>query len=348
MAGFGPYHDGIFTQSNYGIVTKLGYWLLPDLGGYQHYMVAFQKDEDLPKAIDIIRPLRLAGLLQNAPSIRNCTLDLAVEGDRTKYSSSGKPLTEEELQAAVDSREIGRWTFYGAIYGPPPVREIFWQAIKGAFSQVEGQYHATTLQAAALSNIQPGAKFFLPQDVPKSTTSQPKVIHIREDTLAGIPSTHELNWTNFVPNGSTFFFSPISPVNGTDTTKQYNIALRRFKEYGFDYLGTFTIGMRELHHIVIVVFNREDAEEKKRAIEMMRVLVDDCAAEGYGEYRTHLALMDQIAGTYSWNGGSMMGLNETIKDALDPNGILAPGKSGVWGRKYREGKMKYGTGLYLP
>jgi 4-cresol dehydrogenase (hydroxylating) flavoprotein subunit len=44
----------------------------------------------------------------------------------------------------------------------------------------------------------------------------------------------------------------------------------------------------------------------------------------------------------------MMGLNETIKDALDPNGILAPGKSGVWGRKYREGKMKYGTGLYLP
>lgn len=22
--GFGPYHDGIFTQSNYGIVTKMG------------------------------------------------------------------------------------------------------------------------------------------------------------------------------------------------------------------------------------------------------------------------------------------------------------------------------------
>ena len=26
--GFGPYHDGIFTQSNFGIVTKMGLWLV--------------------------------------------------------------------------------------------------------------------------------------------------------------------------------------------------------------------------------------------------------------------------------------------------------------------------------
>ena len=27
--GVGPYLDGIFTQSNYGIVTKMGIWLMP-------------------------------------------------------------------------------------------------------------------------------------------------------------------------------------------------------------------------------------------------------------------------------------------------------------------------------
>ena len=31
-----------------------------------------------------------------------------------------------------------------------------------------------------------------------------------------------------------------------------------------------------------------------------------------------------------WNGGALRKLNETVKDALDPNGILAPGKSGIW------------------
>ena len=52
--------------------------------------------------------------------------------------------------------------------------------------------------------------------------------------------------------------------------------------------------MRELHNICIIVFNRNDEEEKARAIKMMRRLVDDCAKEGYSEYRMHLALMDQV------------------------------------------------------
>jgi 4-cresol dehydrogenase (hydroxylating) len=27
---FGPYLDGIFTQSNFGVVTKIGKWLMPE------------------------------------------------------------------------------------------------------------------------------------------------------------------------------------------------------------------------------------------------------------------------------------------------------------------------------
>lgn len=62
--------------------------------------------------------------------------------------------------------------------------------------------------------------------------------------------------------------------------------------------------------------------------------MDDFAARGYGEYRTHLALMDQIAATYNFNDNAQMRLNETIKNALDPKGILAPGKNGIWPQNY--------------
>lgn len=68
---------------------------------------------------------------------------------------------------------------------------------------------------------------------------------------------------------------------------------------------------------------------------MMREMIAECAAEGYGEYRTHLLFADQVASTYNYNNGALMRFNETIKDVLDPNGILAPGRNGIWPKKYR-------------
>jgi FAD/FMN-containing dehydrogenase len=89
-----------------------------------------------------------------------------------------------------------------------------------------------------------------------------------------------------------------------------------------------------MHHIVCLVFDRADPDSKRRAHQLIKTLIDDAAKEGWGEYRTHLALMDQIANTYNWNDNAQMKLNETIKNALDPKGVLAPGKNGIWPRSY--------------
>jgi hypothetical protein len=76
--GFGPYNDGIFTQSSLGIVVKMGIWLMVNPGGYQSYLITIPKDEDLHKAIEIIRPLRTSMVLQNVPTVRHVLLDAAV------------------------------------------------------------------------------------------------------------------------------------------------------------------------------------------------------------------------------------------------------------------------------
>lgn len=44
--------------------------------------------------------------------------------------------------------------------------------------------------------------------------------------------------------------------------------------------------------------------------------------------------MDQIARMYNFNDNANMTLNEEVKNALDPKGILATEKNGIWPATY--------------
>jgi len=52
--------------------------------------------------------------------------------------------------------------------------------------------------------------------------------------------------SSWLPNGAHLFFSPISKITGQDANEQYAITKRRILEAGLDFIGTFTIGMREM------------------------------------------------------------------------------------------------------
>lgn len=109
---------------------------MPDPGGYQAYMITFPRDEDLHQIIEIMRPLRIAMILQNVPSLRHILLDAAVANNKKHYYAGDGPIPDKELDRIAKDMKLGRWTFYGALYGPEPVRNVLWGAIKAAFSQV--------------------------------------------------------------------------------------------------------------------------------------------------------------------------------------------------------------------
>lgn len=172
----------------------MGIWLMTNPGGYQSYNITLPKDNDIAQAAEIIRPLRVGGIIQNVPTLRHVLLDAAVMGSKKDYfpdKPPSRPLTDDELDQLAAKHGLGRWNFYGAVYGPPPIAEAFLTAIKAAFSKI------------------PGSKFHLPEDMPKNEIAQ-----TRHNTLQGIPSVDELSWVDWLPNGAHVSFSPIAPVTG--------------------------------------------------------------------------------------------------------------------------------------
>jgi 4-cresol dehydrogenase (hydroxylating) len=313
--GYGPYLDGMFSQSNFGVVTKMGIWLMPEPPGYRPYMISFEREDDIEQIVDVLRPLKVNSVIQNAATIRSLILVAGINSTRSQYHKGPGPLPDSAARKIMADQDIGMWNFYGALYGPPPVMDTLWTIIRDSFATIRG------------------ARFFTPED----RKNDNDVLKHRAQTMRGVPRLTEYSFVNWVGSGGHIGFSPVSPIKGGEALKQYRMVRDRLHEYGFDYMSVFAIGWRELHHVVELVFDRSNKDEVTRAREVFGVLLREAAAAGYGEYRTHISFMDQIARTYGWNDGAMMKLNELLKDALDPKGILAPGKQGIWPRRFREG-----------
>ena len=312
--GHGPWVEGLFTQSNVGIITKIGIWLMPEPPGYRPYMVTFPKEEDLFQLTEIAGPLRLNMLIPNAATIVGLIWEASATTTKNQYYQGKGAMPMSARQKMADDLKIGMWNFYGALYGPPPMMDNNWKILEEAFRSI------------------PGAKFYFEGDRPGDPA-----FDYRAKLMRGVPSMTEFGIMNWVGSGAHIDFAPRSPVTGEDAMHQFTMIRDRANEYGFDYIGEFLIGFRELLDVFMLVFDRTDEEEMVRAHECFGKLIDDHTAAGYGEYRTHLDFMDKVAGTYDWNDGALWKLHHRIKDTLDPDGILSPGKQGIWPKRMRQG-----------
>ncbi|KZO95768.1 vanillyl alcohol oxidase [Calocera viscosa TUFC12733] len=312
--GYGPYSDGIFTQSNFGIVTKMGFWLMPETD-HTSYMITFRDEDQYPEIMSTIRPLAINKVLGNVPQLRHVIQELAVTGKPKKFFYDGPgQIPREVIRKWAKDMPCGdcSWVFYGTVYGPDDFRKGQLEIIRREFGKIDG------------------SRLMLPEELPED-----HYLHSRVSVCSGVPVLRELDWLNWMPNGAHLFFAPIAPTSGEDVKRLFELCRKRHDEYGIDLFPTLCVASRESHVIVNLVYDRSSKESKKAAYDCLRAMIADAAAEGYGEYRTHILFSDQVAGTYNWNNNALMRMNEALKDALDPNGILAPGKNGIWPKRFR-------------
>ena len=95
------------------------------------------------------------------------------------------------------------------------------------------------------------------------------------------------------------------PADGRLVLEQFERTRRRFIEFGLDYSGTFYNDGRSATNVNLILYDKDDAEQKERVRKLFIALIKDAKEQGYGEYRTHLSYMDDVADSYDFNHNAM-------------------------------------------
>ena len=303
---FGPILDGLFAQSNYGIVTRLGVWLLPRPPAIRSFHFTFPDDADLEEIIELCRPLKMSNFVPTLFRVSNDLYLIGSEATSPAYAASSgtRSISDDERRDLHREFGLGSWNVSGAFYGPsmealePQIqrmRDHFGASGKATYVDHEDALHRPALQCAISS-------------------------------FSGEPTTIELGLLKWRPGGGNAWFTPGTPMDGKTANELQTVGRGIFEKNGLDYTVMNVCGPRFARGLHVISFNRENADETARAAATYEELSAAFFGRGIGVGRSPVDWYDHHLDK------TMPAFRDActaIKAALDPNGILAPGRYGI-------------------
>jgi (+)-pinoresinol hydroxylase len=346
--GYGPWVDGIFSQSNFGVVTKMGFWLMPEPDAYLSGTVMVPRRDDLIPLIRIMSNLENLRVTSGMPELGSPLLGRVPLSQRVSQMASGvgdpwalaatsrdpeltallaKPGADlpPELDAYAQRKNINYWSCTVSFYGPPKANEANWEFAKEKFSVI------------------PNAKFFDGESYKLPLTpEQRQRVH---KPVFGIPSLENFSIgarseTNPSPKNGHIWFAPIIPRTGEAIFEVNRVFVQAAKDLGLP-IPSFSLPSLYWERSFIYIFGfpiAHDIETNKKNRAAIKRLIQIGAEHGWGEYRTPPVFQDAVMDVYSYNNHALRRFHETIKDAVDPNGILSAGRYGIWPKHLRDKK----------
>ncbi len=331
--GVGPTLDGLFSQSNLGIVTRMTIWLMPAPEYFQAYYFRCDASEALPAIIDGLRPLRMSGTIRSASHIANDYKVLsALQQYPWKETNGRTPLGAEAMARFRKEMKIGPWNGSGALYGTKvqvkEARRLLRAALKGK---------AQRLQFLDDRMLELAGKFAKPYEWVTGWNMERTLAVLKPvyGLMKGIPTDHPLFSTywrkrnpppaNMDPDRDgcgLLWCSPVAPNEGAHAERLAAIASELVLEHGFEPAISLTvISERAIACIISIAYDREVPGEDTLAYKCYHALLNRLAQCGYHSYRLSVGSMSSMG-----RPGCYTDLLQTIKRALDPAGVLAPGR----------------------
>ena len=331
--GVGPALDGLFSQSGFGVVTRMTIWLMPAPEYFQAYYFRCSDAAALGPLIDALRPLRLNGTIRSASHIANdYKVISALEQYPWRETEGETPLRGGLLEAKRRELKIGAWNGSGALYGTKAqvkeARRLLRRALAGK---------AARLQFLDDRMLRLASRFAKPYQMISGWNLERTLAVLKPvyGLMKGIPTDHPLAstyWRKRTPPPSRmdpdrdgcglFWCSPVVPSDGRDAMLVTRLATDLTLDHGFEPAISLTmITDRALACIISLAFDRDVPGEDERAAACYHDLLDKLAQNGYHSYRLSVDAMRAMNGSSAYTS-----LLERLKASVDPRNILAPGR----------------------
>ncbi len=335
--GIGPSLDGLFAQSNYGIVTAAGISLM-HRPAVQATMIASITDAArLPDLVDALARLRRNGSVTTIVHIAN----------QARSEISITPVIANNLVAQgmsrADARQEALKIFHGGGFGA-------WSAVTGLMGtdaqvrvarreiarELKGIAKLTILTADRLASLSRIAKRFSCFSAFRRRLALAQAIQPFFGLTQGIPTDAALDsvyWPleDEAPasgnpdhgRSGLLYCLPYIPLSGTAAARTAQLCETIFGRYGFTPYTTLNVAdVRSMEVVINLAFRRDDAQEAERAHACVQDLQDAYMREGWYPYRIGIQSMHQIMNP----DDTFWQTVRDLKSVLDPDHIIAPGR----------------------
>lgn len=331
--GLGPSLDGLFTQSNFGVVTRMTFWLMPAPEYFQAFFFRCDNDEDLPAVVNALRQLRMSGTLRSAIHVGNDYKVLAgMQQFPWEETGGSTPLTPDQMGAFRQRLNFGAWNGSGGLYGTraqvSEARRLLRRALAGKVSRLQFLDDRRLALASRFSGL-----FGLISRWDLSRALE--LVRPLYGLLKGQPTDRPLAsayWRKRTPppermnpdrdRCGLLWCSPVAPAEGSHAQILASLSSQVLLRHGFEPMLSITlITERALICVISITYDRETPGEDQRAMACYAELRQQLSAKGYVSYRLGIQSMGEMKAQ-----GPYARFLEGVKRVADPAGILAPGR----------------------
>lgn len=305
--GLGPSLPGIFTQSNFGIVTRLTMNLLPKPAFLQVAYFSMKDEKQLQQALDAFRPLLLHRVVdEHCLTFWNVYKLLAREQQYPWLEmQDSTPLAPTHLE------HLQRWYGCVALYSASEMHGVAsQQLVRQALQETVDELHFVT------SHEHP--EFFVDNlflGVPSSQNVQSTYWRKRSD----IPG--EMNPDR--DGCGVIWICPVFPMDGKTIATLSTRIEEMILSHGLEpNLGMVCCSGRHVRMFVAIVYDREVEGSDDAAMTCHNEVFQMLLKRGHFPCRLGVHSMAQLPDSVDESDAVLA----RIKKALDPKGILAPGR----------------------